>query len=311
MARVVLDAGAVAELAHHLEIEGGSLAQPSRFECPALGFELADPLLHLGLDVDDGLLELVSRGHVVGGRVDVDLLALGQELAGQWVQLGDALDFIAEELDADEGLLRSRLELEGVAPHPEPCAGEGLVVALVLQIHEVAQDGVPAVLATDPEPQHGRAIVHRGAESVDAGHGGHDDDVSALEQGMRRGVPKPVDLVVPARVLLDVRIGPREIGLGLVVVEVADEVLDRIVGKEFAELGIELGRERLVVGEDEGRPIDLGDRPGEGRGLARARGTQQRLVVQAAAQPVDESLDGLRLVPGGFEGGDELQIRHA
>jgi hypothetical protein len=81
----------------------------------ALGLELADALLHLGLDVDDRGAELVVRGHVVGRRVDVDVLALGEELAGERVDLGDALDLVAEELDADDPLLARRPELEGVA----------------------------------------------------------------------------------------------------------------------------------------------------------------------------------------------------
>ena len=42
---------------------------------------------------------------------------------------------------------------------------------------------------------------------------------------------QPVDLVVDRRVLLDVRVGRGDVGLGLVVVVVGDEVLDRVVGK--------------------------------------------------------------------------------
>ena len=86
VARVVLDARAVAELAQHLQVERRALAQPGRLERPALRLQLPDPLLHLGLDVDDRFLELVGRGHEVGGRVDVGLLALGQQLAGQRVE---------------------------------------------------------------------------------------------------------------------------------------------------------------------------------------------------------------------------------
>ena len=43
VAAVVLDARAVAELAHHLEVEGRPLAQPGRLEDPTLGLHLADP----------------------------------------------------------------------------------------------------------------------------------------------------------------------------------------------------------------------------------------------------------------------------
>src|SRR5215210_3940400 len=50
------------------------------------------------------------------------------------------------------------------------------------------------------------------------------------------GAPQPVDLVVDRRVLLDVGVGGGEVGLGLVVVVVGDEVLDPVLGKELTEL---------------------------------------------------------------------------
>ena len=168
MARVVLDPGAEPELPHHLEVERRPLAESGGLEDPALGLEPADPLLHLGLDVDDRELHLVGRGDVVAGRVDVDLVALGEELAGQRVQLRDPLDLVAEELDPDEVLLGGRLELEGVAADPEPGARQGLVVALVLEVDEVAEDRVAAVLAALAEAEDGRPVVDRRAEAVDA-----------------------------------------------------------------------------------------------------------------------------------------------
>ena len=75
---------------------------------------------------------------------------------------------VAEELDPDERLLRGRLELEGVAADPEPGTAQRLVVALVLEVDEVAQDGVAPVLAADPQLEDGRAVVDRRAEAVDA-----------------------------------------------------------------------------------------------------------------------------------------------
>ncbi len=168
MAAVVLDPGAVAELAHHLEVERGPLAEPRALEDPALRIELSDALLHLDLDAGDRELQLVGRGDVVARRVDVHVLSFRQQFAGQRVELGDPLDLVAEELDPDEGLLGSGLELERVAAHPEPGAAQGRIVALVLEIDQLPEDRVAAVLAADPEAEDGRAIVDRRPESVDA-----------------------------------------------------------------------------------------------------------------------------------------------
>ena len=56
----------------------------------------------------------------------------------------------------------------------------------------------------------------------------------------------PVDLVVDERVLLDVGVRLGDVGLGLVVVVVGDEVLDRVLREERLELAVQLGGQRLV-----------------------------------------------------------------
>ena len=97
------------------------------------------------------------------------------------------------------------------------------------------------------------------ADAVDAGDRGDDDHVAPLEERLRRREPQLVDLVVLGHLLFDVEIVLRDVGLGLVVVVVRDEVLDAILGKEVLELLIELRGERLVVAEDERGPIDALD----------------------------------------------------
>src|SRR3954466_6552901 len=84
-----------------------------------------------------------------------------------------------------------------------------------------------------------------GADAVDAAHRGDDDHVRPGEERVRRRVPHPVDGVVDDRVLLDVRVARGDVRLGLVVVVVADEILDGVVGEQIPELAVELGGERL------------------------------------------------------------------
>src|SRR6201989_2823925 len=91
------------------------------------------------------------------------------------------------------------------------------------------------------------------------------------------GVPEAVDLVVDRAVLLDVEILRRDVGLGLVVVVIGDEVVDLVLGEELAELVAELRAERLVVGDDERGTLALGDRRRHREGLAGAGGAEQGL----------------------------------
>src|SRR4051794_35368765 len=107
---------------------------------------------------------------------------------------------------------------------------------------------------------------------------------------------KAVDLVVDRGVLLDIEVLGRDVGLGLVVVVVADEVLDGVVWEELPELVAKLRRERLVVGDHESRPLYPLDRGRHREGLARAGRTEQRLDALIRAEPLGQAIDRLRLV---------------
>ena len=127
----------------------------------------------------------------------------------------------------------------------------------------------------------------------------------------RGRVPEPVDLVVDRRVLLDVGVGGREIGLGLVVVVVGDEVLDPVLREQLPELARELGREALVGREHDRGPVDLRDHRGRRERLARAGDAEERLEAVAPLDPRGERFDRRRLVARGRQVGHELERRHA
>ena len=93
------------------------------------------------------------------------------------------------------------------------------------------------------------------AQSVDAGDRGDDQHVVALKQRLGRRVAQLVDLVVDARVLLDIRVGRGNVGLGLVVVVVGDEVADRVFREQALELVVELRGEGLVGRDHQRRAV--------------------------------------------------------
>ena len=101
-----------------------------------------------------------------------------------------------------------------------------------------------------------------------------------------------------------------DIGLGLVVVVVGDEILHRVVGKELLELGAELGGQGLVVGQHQGGPLDLLDDLGHGEGLARAGDAQKHLMLEALFNALSQRGDGLRLIARGLIIGMELEFGH-
>jgi hypothetical protein len=294
--RVVLDPVAEAELAQHLHVELSALAQPVRLEQLPLVLELAAAQLELVADLLDRALDRRAVGGVVGRGPDRRVLEVGVDLARQRVEVLDPLDLVAEELGPVGGLGVGREDLEHLALHAELPAREGRVVAAVLDVDELAQDRVAVRHLALHEADHLGVVLGRRAEAVDARDAGHDDHVAAREQRGRGGVAEPVDLLVDRAVLLDVEVLGRDVRLGLVVVVIRDEVLDRVVRQELAELVAELSRQRLVVGDHERRALDLLDRERHRRGLARAGDAEQRLEAVALGQALRQLLARLRLI---------------
>jgi hypothetical protein len=93
------------------------------------------------------------------------------------------------------------------------------------------------------------------ADAVEAGDRGDDDHVVALQQRPGGRVAHPVDRLVHRAFLLDVGVGARDVGFGLVVIVVADEIFDRIVGEEALELAVELRGQDLVGRQDQRRAL--------------------------------------------------------
>ena len=297
VARVVLDARAVAHLLHHLEVVARALLDALRLDELALRLELLDLLLHLRLDVLHRDLEVFVLRDVMRGREDHRVRALAVDLPRHDVELDDAVDLVAEELDAHGAVVvAGREDLDDIAAHAELTTLERDIVALVADGDELLEDCVSIDNLPLVQREHHLVVALRRTQAVDAGDGRDDDDVAPLKQRARRAVAQLIDLVIDRSILLDVGVRRGDVGLRLVEVVVADEVADVVVREERLELTRELRRQRLVVGDDERRLLHLLDDLGDRVRLARARRAQEDLRLLAVLDAGRELLDGLRLV---------------
>ena len=290
VARIVLDAGAASGRLHHFEVVEGALLQPLRLQQPAGGLELVEPPFQLLLDAGDRLQQRRARRHIVRVGVDLDEFQLVGLLPGERIEFVDRFDLIAEQQHAPGAVLVvGGKDLDHVAAHAERAAIEVAGAALVLQRHQIGDElALVDALALLEGERHRRIGLDR-ADAVDARHRRHDDDVVALEQGARRAVAHAVDLLVDRGFLLDIGVGARHVGLGLVVVVIADEIFDRVVREEALELAVELGRQRLVGREHERRPLGRLDHLGHGEGLAGSGDAEQHLGAIPAPDAFHQS----------------------
>ncbi len=309
VAGVVLDAGAVAHLLDHLEVVFHPLLE-------ALGLEFAAAFLEELHLPDEVVLNMGDRGDaaLLGGHEVVrgiyaylvDVLDAG---AGHRIDDAQGVDLVAEELDAHGIVGAAEEHVDGVPAHAEGAALELDFGAVVERVDElVEQAGEAAALSP---AHHDRLLMEvvGVAYAVETGNGGDDYDVAASgKQGAGGAEAQFLYLVVDAQVLLDVGVARRDVGLGLVVVVVADEVLHGVGREEGLEFAVELGREGLVVAEYQGRTLQALYDVGHREGLARTRHAEQRDVAHALAQGRTELVDRFGLVAGWLVVGFELEF---
>ena len=250
---------------------------------------------------------LGTFGHVVRSGPDGDGIKGAHQLTCHVIHLCDELDLVAEEADA-HGILCVRWEdVHRVSPHAEVPALQIVVVAVVLDVDE-ATDEVVALQRFVLAHSGGKpGVVLRTTDAIDATHRCHHDDVAPRKQARGCLMTQLLHLLVNGGVLLYISIGLRDVGLGLVVVVVADEVDHGVVGKELLHLGGNLRRQRLVGFHDERRALRSLDDLCHREGLSAARDAKQRLVAQALLDTTRKLGDGLGLVAGRLVGTHHLQ----
>ena len=308
MPGVVLHARAAAHLLEHLKIKHGALLEPLRLEQPLPISKLRQTSPELVADAPDRGGELLLGRDVMARGKDRHAVHLPPDDAAQRVDLRDRVHLVAEELDAHGAVVLVRWEdLHHVPARPECAAMEVHIIALILHLHETSQQLVAVDLLAHRDGRHHPVVGLGGADAEDARHARHDDHVTPAEQRVGRRVPHAVDLLVDVGVLLDERVGRGDVGLWLVVVVVADEVLHPVVGKQRLELPVQLRRQGLVVHQDERGSLHVGDDVRHGEGLAAPGDPEQHLVGLAISYAGGERLDRLWLAATGFKVRDQLK----
>ena len=300
VARVVLDAGAVAQLLDHLQVVLHALLDTLRLGHASLALEVLDLLAQVEVDLLHGAVDaLLGRDEEVGG-VDRQRVERRDALPGHGGDDLDRLDLVVEEHHAEAlaaELAEGRHDVDRVAVDTEGRRFELALGARVERLDELVEE----VLVADHLPDlhgDGRGVkVGRVAAAVETRDARDDDHVAPPREERGNGLQTHLlDVGVDREVLFDIGVRRREVGLRLVIVVVGDEVLDGILGKKVLEFAVELRREGLVVAQLQRWTLQLGDDVGHREGLARAGDAQQRVVLRAVADRADKLCDGLRLV---------------
>ena len=238
VARIILDAGAKTHLKHHLEVVLS--AHPN-----ALGFQQFPFFLQLS----DAMAKFVSNGHE--GTLDIfhrsDELLAGKNnyarqrfksAASERIKLGDAINLVTEKLNANAFFCFRRTNLNCVPSHAKLASLELNVITLVLNLNQARQQAFPTKLLTDSESNDHFLEVTFFTDTVNARDTCDDHHIPPGQKRTHRRKAQTLDLVIDARVLLNKRVGLRNVGFRLVVVEITYKILDGVFREEPLELSV-------------------------------------------------------------------------
>jgi hypothetical protein len=271
VARIVFDARAHAEFLQGIPCPDGSASRGVRPRGVCLGFpEIGEPFLKFGGNADAGFLNpFLGRGVVISRVNRIGLIGMA-DLAAKAVDLIDRFDFIAKAIDADVVVIRDeRGDVDDVAMDAESAGVEIEVVPGVLAFDETFEKFFPVEDLPTRISKRSPRYSSGSRKTINGCDRSHDDRVAPFKNRIDRACAQHFDLVVHHRVLLDVGIGFRDVSLGLVEIEVRDEILHPVLREEFFELAIELRAKGLVMNQNKGRAIeglnDVGIREGFAR----------------------------------------------
>ena len=162
VARVVLNAGAEADLLNHLEVVLRAHAQTLCLQQLAAVFEVCQTLGEFGLDVRDGTFHALRASDVVRSWEDAQLRDLVDDIACDWVEIIQRINLVAEELHAHGLFFVGRDDIDHVAFYSEGTAGKGDIIAGVLNIHQKAQELVTVDFLTLLQPHRTVEVGLRG-----------------------------------------------------------------------------------------------------------------------------------------------------
>ncbi len=305
--RVVLDPVAIPHLVDHLKVILRPRKQPLRLQQLALRPKLHHPSVQLPPDLLRDVLQRVRTRHIVHRREQEELPLLRQQLRARRIDELDPRHIVPEQLDPHRELLVRRPDLDHVPAHTILRPRKLDVRPLILHRVERKQELPPIDHPPASDRQHPLPVRLRRPKSEDARHARHHDRVPTGQNVARRRKTQLIQLVVPRRVLLDVDVPLRDVRLRLVVVVVRHEVVHAVVRKQLAHLLVELRRQRLVVADDDRRPLKPRDRVRHRERLPRPRRPKQRHALTPRLQLRRKLLDRLRLIPRGLERTHDLK----
>ena len=269
IARIVFDPRASPRCGDHFQIENRTFAQALFFQQFTRRQKFLAAFLEIALDLRRRLIERRFRRHIMAVRIEFNRLKLFALFARQRIDLDHFLNLIPEHHQAPGDAFQMRGEnFDRVAFDAKIAAPEGDVVALVLQIDQRGEKRLSLHLLPLHKSENHPLIGFSRADAVNAGHRRHDNHIVAFQQRARRRMAHAVELFIHHGFFFDIGVRARDIGFGLIVIVIADEIFDGVIREKRFHFSIQLRRQCFIGRKDQRRALQRLNCMRDGKGFA-------------------------------------------
>ena len=232
----------------------------------------------------------------MAARKNSEEFRLFQNLASQRVNPRNSIDIIAKKLHSISRFTARRKDINHVAFDAKCTARKVDIVTMILNIHQLAQKFVLQTPFAALHRNRQIIIIRRRAQTINAADARHDNHVAPRKQSVGSGMAQAINLFVDSRILFDVGIARSDVSFWLVIIKIADEIMNFVVGEKLFEFAEQLGSESFVVRQNQRRHVPLSDNIRHCKSFTATRHAEQHLLALAVVQTIQQLGDRLRLI---------------
>ena len=155
------------------------------------------------------------------------------------------------------------------------------IVAVILNVNQFPQHFISVLLHAGTQRNNHILIILRTSDPINTGDTRYNDDILALTQRRRRRQTQLINLIVDRRILGNIRVTGRHIGLRLVIIIVGHKILDSVFREELLEFSVKLCRQCFIVCQYQRRLVQSLNDIRHGECLTGTGDTKQRLALIA------------------------------
>ena len=246
--RIILYSGAVAHFSNHFYVVGYPFLQPCRLKQSPFIAKLLDACAQVEFYLRNRGGCALFGGYKYVCREYLECFKSFFGESGVGVYGLNRLYLVSPEYHSQLYFFVCKFYIHSVSLHSECASSQFMFGPRVKRIYKCAQKCI--ALQRLPHGYCDNVLVEIIGipDSIQARHRRHHNDVSATRQQSRGGgKAKPVYLLVYHQVFLDIFVSRWYISLGLVIIVVGNEIMNRIIWEKTLEFRVQLCCKSLIV----------------------------------------------------------------